>query len=172
MSDRGRGRPPGGPSRKRKPEEDLSTNPHTKKARARTDALPAERRKYETAKKNFNQQWSRLKTKLHQRADYLDADEATKKALEDAAFNNHSADYIRKGKHHDLFKDEAFAVSTFKAGEIPWDDNNPLWEDINDLTEEDDYQLASINEMLNQNESQAAVLPKTDEQIEQQKIMV
>ncbi|KAH7189619.1 uncharacterized protein B0J16DRAFT_319250 [Fusarium flagelliforme] len=144
MTGRPRGRPPG-PGKKRKSEDELSTNRHTKKARDRKASLSEEQWAYENARNNFNMQWSRLKKKLYLREDYQSADEATRATLEDTAFQEHTAKYTSLGKHPDQFKVEASSVTIGHAE----DDDNSAWEDIEDHDWNDERQLVSTDQTTN-----------------------
>ncbi|OBS16599.1 hypothetical protein FPOA_12730 [Fusarium poae] len=150
MTGNPRGRRPGGPSAKRKADEELSSNPNTKKARERQEGLSEDRRAYENAKKAYKQQWSRIKAKLQKSTEWLQADEKTQAALEANAKSTHDANYIALGRHPDHMSLAQSAITMPRgAGEIPDDDGNPLWVEIRKLSTQDILQLEIIDQHLN-----------------------
>ncbi|KAJ4113272.1 hypothetical protein NW768_011551 [Fusarium equiseti] len=153
MTGRPRGRPPG-PGKKRKNEDELSTNPNTKKVRDRKASLSEEQRAYENARNSFNIQWSRLKKKLYLREDYQSADEATRATLEDTAFREHTAN-TSLGKHPDQFKVNASSSGTI-AG-IAENDSNPAREYIEVHDEGEERQPVSTDQTLNFDPQQSEV---------------
>ncbi|QPC73405.1 hypothetical protein HYE68_004157 [Fusarium pseudograminearum] len=90
------------------------------------------RRDYEKAKKNFNQQWKRLKDKLHARAD-----SATEKSLGEAAFDEHSENKLL-GRHPDQLLPGESSQSQSQANQVDEDDGNPDWETDDELNEDEE----------------------------------
>ncbi|EKJ69523.1 hypothetical protein FPSE_10303 [Fusarium pseudograminearum CS3096] len=113
------------------------------------------RRDYEKAKKNFNQQWKRLKDKLHARAD-----SATKKSLGEAAFDEHSEKYKSLGRHPDQLLPGESSQSQSQANQVDEDDGNPDWETDDELNE-----LDRICESLNFGESVEQMKIKSQDEI-------
>ncbi len=75
---RGRGRPIGSRGEKRKAPEAYSSNPHTKKARARLEAMTEHEQAVERAKSAWAKAVSRTKSKVLKSAEYQDATEEDK----------------------------------------------------------------------------------------------
>ncbi|PCD40938.1 hypothetical protein FGRA07_02209, partial [Fusarium graminearum] len=164
-------RPPGGLTKKRKTEGELSANPHTKRVRARNEGLSEERRAYEKARKNFNQQWKRVKDKLHARADFKNADSATKKSLEEAAFDEHSEKYKLLGRHPDQLLPDESSQSQSQVNQVDEDDGNSDWETDDELDEDEQEELDRICESLNYGESTEQMKVKSQDEIAARRVM-
>ncbi|KAM0398640.1 hypothetical protein ACHAPZ_007597 [Fusarium culmorum] len=165
-----RSRPPGGLTKKRKTEGELSANPHTKRVRARNEGLSEEHRAYEKARKNFNQQWKCLKDKLHARADFKNADSATKKSLEEAAFDEHSENKLL-GRHPDQLLPDESSQSQSQVNQVDEDDGNSDWETDDELDEDEQEELDRICESLNYGESTEQMKVKSQDEIAARRVM-
>ncbi|CAF3448515.1 unnamed protein product [Fusarium graminearum] len=130
-----------------------------------------ERRAYEKARKNFNQQWKRVKDKLHARADFKNADSATKKSLEEAAFDEHSEKYKLLGRHPDQLLPDESSQSQSQVNQVDEDDGNSDWETDDELDEDEQEELDRICESLNYGESTEQMKVKSQDEIAARRVM-
>ncbi|CAH0020002.1 unnamed protein product [Clonostachys rhizophaga] len=139
---RDRGRPVGLPTQKRKSEDELSNNPHTKRSRTRMENMLPNDQRVEKAKNALRKQKMRKLKNLRDSDEYKQTSPAVQKSMEIQLEDSIDQEYMANGKHPDVIAEQlGHQVSDRPVFENPEDG----WEDIpeNQLSEYDLIMLAA-----------------------------
>uniref|UniRef100_A0A8H7KF48 Uncharacterized protein n=2 Tax=Bionectria ochroleuca TaxID=29856 RepID=A0A8H7KF48_BIOOC len=124
---RRRGRPVGLPSQKRKHEDELSNNPHTKRSRTRMDNMLPNDKRVEMAKNALRKQKMRKLKNLRDSEAYKQTSPAVQKSMEVQLENSIDQEYMANGKHPDKIAEQL----GHQISDRPIIENNEDgWEDI------------------------------------------